>query len=236
MQYLRNIFNFNSSRYRLHQEISRFASTIPPGSIVLDAGAGDQPYRLLFDHTIYESADFEKVDKGYASSTYVCDLAQIPTEDCRFDYIIFNQVMEHLPEPEKVLLELYRVLKPGGKVYYTGPLFYEEHEQPYDFFRYTQYGLKHLFTKAGFRIDKMEWLEGYLGTAAYQLNTLARYLPLSPKNIYRGISGYLLAPFFLVMKMFFTLSSLLLHRLEIKYKYTKKGFPKNYISILSKQA
>ena len=60
---------------------------------------------------------------------------------------------------------------------YSGPLFYEEHEQPYDFYRYTQFGLRYLFSSAGFIIERLAWLEGYLGTVGYQLNTMARYLP-----------------------------------------------------------
>lgn len=231
---MKNRFNFNSSRYRLRKEISLFAETIPKGALVLDAGAGDQPYRSYFSHASYESADFEKVDKGYASSTYVCDLAQIPTEDNRFDYIIFNQVMEHLPEPQLVLNELFRVLKTGGKMYYTGPLFYEEHEIPYDFYRYTQFGLKHLFAKSGFEIEKLEWLEGYFGTVAYELNAMAKYLPTSPKDISNNISGYLLVPVLLILKFFFKLTSILFHRLEKHHKFVKKGFPKNYICVLIK--
>jgi SAM-dependent methyltransferase len=139
LNFLKKKLSFNSSRFRLFQENKIFADSIPPGSIVLDAGAGNQPYRNLLMHTQYESADFEKVDKSYARSTYVCDLKKIPTENNRFDFILFNQVMEHLPEPTLVLKELNRVLKHNGKIIYTGPLFYEEHEIPYYFFRYTQF-------------------------------------------------------------------------------------------------
>ena len=58
--------------------------------MVLDAGAGEQPYAKYFDHCTYESADFEMVDKPYAKSTYVCDLAQIPTADGRFYRILYQ--------------------------------------------------------------------------------------------------------------------------------------------------
>src|SRR5262249_19275147 len=110
-------------------------------------------------HAQYESADFKKLKKDYPATTYTCDLKDIPVEDCRFDYIVFNQVMEHLPEPLVVLTELHRILKCGGKMIYTGPLFYEEHEQPFDFYRYTQYGLRYLFSMAGFVIERLDWLE-----------------------------------------------------------------------------
>ena len=228
-------FSFNSSRYRLLQENENFAKAIPNHSLVLDAGSGNQTYKYLLAHTNYESADFEKVEKEYAASTYVCDLKNIPVENNRFDYILFNQVMEHLPEPVEVLIELNRVLKPNGKIIYTGPLFYEEHEIPYDFFRYTQFSLKKMFREAGFELERLDWLEGYFGTVGYQLNGMAKYLPTKPKDLGNGMSGYLLAPFMIILKLISAALSILFHKLETKFKYTKKGYPKNYIGIFRKK-
>lgn len=234
MNYLRTKLAFNSSRYRLWQENAAFAASVPNGALVLDAGAGNAPYRVLFRHARYESADFEKVDKTYAPSTYVCDLKNIPVEDCRFDYIIFNQVMEHLPEPQLVLADLYRVLKVGGKMIYTGPLFYEEHEQPYDFYRYTQFGLRFLYSSAGFVIERLDWLEGYFGTVGYQLNGMSRYLPWRPSQLRYGIAGYGLAPIMALLKIGFAACSILFHRLETRIKFQAQGYPKNYLVIASK--
>src|SRR5262245_29656324 len=154
---LRRLMAVNSSRQRLLLENKAFADSIPAGALVLDAGAGDAPYKPLLAHTRYESADFELVDKRYARSTYVCDLSHIPVEDSRFDAILFNQVMEHLPEPKLAIRELARVLKPGGRMIFTAPLFFEEHEQPYDFYRYTQFAVRYLFTEAGLRVDRLDW-------------------------------------------------------------------------------
>ena len=235
MNYLQRLLDFNSSRYRLWQENAAFAASVPSGSLVLDAGAGDAPYRSLFGHARYESADFEKVDKRYARSTYVCDLKSIPVEDCRFDFIIFNQVMEHLPEPQLALAELYRVLKTGGRMLYTGPLFYEEHEQPYDFYRYTQFGLRHLFNAAGFAVERLNWMEGYFGTVGYQLNGMSRYLPWRPSNLNYGVIGYGLAPIMAVLKIGFAACSILFHRLETRIKFEARGYPKNYVVILRKR-
>jgi SAM-dependent methyltransferase len=218
----------------LRKENQKFAESIPDGSMVLDAGAGSQPYKSLLQHTQYEAADFEKVDKPYAKSTYVCDLKDIPVEDKRYDYILFNQVMEHLPEPKAVLRELYRVLKPEGKLIYTGPFFYEEHEIPFDFYRYTQFSLKRMFKEAGFRIERLDWVEGYFGTLGYQLNRMARYLPVKPASISPGLLGFLLCPLMILLKFISALLSILFHRLETIKKYTKEGYPKNYIAILEK--
>jgi len=234
MNYLKRMLAFNSSRYRLWQENAAFAALVPNGALVLDAGSGDAPYKNLFQHAQYESADFEKVNKTYAPSTYVCDLKSIPVKDCRFDFIIFNQVMEHLPDPQLVLAELYRVLKAGGKMIYTGPLFYEEHEQPYDFYRYTQFGLRHLFNSTGFLIERLDWLEGYFGTVGYQLNCMSRYLPWRPSHLNYGLIGYGLAPIMALLKIGFAACSVLFHRLETRIKFQALGYPKNYLIIASK--
>jgi SAM-dependent methyltransferase len=229
------LLTFNSSRHRLLLENAAFAATIPDGALVLDAGAGEAPYRKLFEHTRYESADFELVDKAYTPATYVCDLQQIPVEDERFDFIVFNQVMEHLPEPRLVLAELHRILKPHGQIIYTGPLFYEEHEQPYDFYRYTQFGLRHLFTSGGFEITRLDWLEGYFGTVGYQLGGIARHLPWKPSQI-RGSLGLALAPIMLLVKLVCAVGSIAFHRLETRAKYTQSGYPKNYVVLARKAA
>jgi SAM-dependent methyltransferase len=236
MGLFRGAFSFNSSRHRLLGENTAFAAGIPAGALVLDAGAGDAPYRSLFEHAVYESADFEKVDKPYAKSTYVCDLRDIPVADGRFDYIVFNQVMEHLPEPKAALTELNRVLKVGGRMLYTGPLFYEEHEQPYDFYRYTQFGLRHLFASSGFSVERLEWLEGYFGTVGYQLDCMSRYLPHRPGSLGGGWRGLALAPLMVFLKITFRALSAIFHRLEIRSKFVEQGHPKNYIAILRKES
>lgn len=221
----------NSSRDRLALEIKQFASTIPAGAMVLDAGAGDEPYRTFFAHARYESADFRRSAAPGANTTYVCDLNSIPVDDQRYDFILFSQVMEHLPEPEVALRELFRVLQPGGTLLYSAPLFFEEHLQPYDFFRYTQFAVRRIFERAGFILERLDWLEGYYGTVGYQLDRMARYLPSRPSDIAPGVLGYLLVPFFAMSRPFMALLSIAFHRLEMKHKFTKRGYPKNYLAI-----
>jgi SAM-dependent methyltransferase len=236
VSYIGRLLGFNSSRQRLWEENAAFAEMVPNGALVLDAGAGTAPFRSLFKHARYETADFEKVDKLYAPSTYVCSLESIPVEDARFDFIVFNQVMEHLPDPKSVLVELNRVLKPTGKMIYSGPFFFEEHEQPYDFYRYTQFGLRELFSATGFSIERLDWLEGYFGTAGYQLNSMARNLPLKPQYLGGGIVGCALVPIMMLLKVTFGVCSILFHRLEIRVKFKQKGYPKNYLAIVCKHS
>ena len=226
-----DLLRYNSSRVRLRDEIATFADSVPAGSSVLDAGAGEAPYRSLFDHVAYESADFEQVDKTYGDTTHVCDLRSIPVDDDRFDAIVFSQVMEHLPEPDAVVAELRRVLRPGGRLFYSGPLFFEEHEQPYDFYRYTSFGVRLVLERAGFEVERLDWLEGYLGTVGYQLNRMARYLPIRPSALGGGVRGLATGAALLPLRAAFAALAIGFHRLELRAKITDRGYPKNYVAI-----
>src|SRR3712207_2554853 len=184
----------NSSRAYLRRFLERAAQSIQPGQLVLDAGAGRAPYRDLFAHARYETADFLAVrGKKYVQPDYVCDLAAIPVADARFDHVVLTQVLEHIPEPARVLAELHRVLKPGGTLWLTAPLFYAEHERPYDFFRYTQFGLRRLLEGAGFQVAEIDWMEGYLGTLSYQARVMSKSLPATPEAYGSGLKGFALA-------------------------------------------
>jgi SAM-dependent methyltransferase len=129
----------------------------------------------------------------------------------RFDFIIFTQVLEHLPEPGKVLAELYRVLKPCGKIFCTAPLYFPEHEIPYDFFRYTQYGLRYLFENEGYIIERIDGLEGYYGTCERQLNLMVKNLSVNPKNIGCGLFSLIISHVILLGKIIFTIYSLVFY-------------------------
>jgi SAM-dependent methyltransferase len=222
----------NSSRTWLHRENAAFASELKNGSRVLDAGAGNQPYRHLFEHCSYEAADFGSADDS--KLTYVCDLSSIPVEDERFDAIVFNQVMEHLPEPLTVLRELNRVLKTNGRMICTAPLFYEEHLEPFDFYRYTQFGWKHLMKNADLDIERLEWMEGYFGTVAYQLETASKYLPKRPDDISPGLKGKLFYIPMMLIRASFNLLARMFYRLDEGHKYTASGYPKNYVVVVRK--
>jgi len=169
----------NPSRHRLRQFAASAAAQGESKEFrVLDAGAGKAPFRGLFDHVTYETADFGQVNnKAYAQLDYVCDLTEIPVPDATYDLVLCTQVMEHVPDPVAVLREFHRVLKPGGEAWLSAPLFFMEHEQPYDFHRFTQFAWKKMAAETGFTVKQIKWLEGYYGTLSYQARIGAQSLP-----------------------------------------------------------
>ena len=78
----------------------------------------------------------------------------LPFPSSDFDSIVTNQVLEHVFNPDSFMKELNRVLKNNGKLLLTVPFVWDEHEQPYDYARYSSFGLKALLEKAGFEIIK----------------------------------------------------------------------------------
>lgn len=224
----------NSSRTYLQRYIADFAADTQAHMLVLDAGAGDAPYKGLFAHAHYETADLQTVDKSYAETTYKCDLRSIPVADGRFDRILFNQVMEHVPDPLAVLHELARVLKPGGLIFCSAPLLFEEHEQPFDFYRYTQFGHRHLFTAAGLDIESLFPLEGYFGMLGYQLWRGYKRLPLWHPAMARLPWSVVLVPFFLLLKLVMGAGSGVLSRLDKVIKIEDRSDPLNYVVIARK--
>jgi SAM-dependent methyltransferase len=219
----------NSSREYLAAFANKAGASVPAGALVLDAGAGNGVYASAFDHARYESADFQQVPgKVYVPMTYICDLSELPVEDSRFDLVLCAQVLEHLPEPLAVLKELHRVLRPGGQLWLSCPLFYEEHDKPYDFYRYTSFGLRRLLGDAGFADVELEWLEGYFGTVAYQLRFAADNLPTRPDAYGGGAAGRARATAVRLARPLLRRASAAFTGFDLAHRVTDAGMPKNW--------
>jgi SAM-dependent methyltransferase len=123
---------------------------------LLNAGCGDISYEYIFKAWVdsYIRLDWPNTVHKKNLIDVFGSVTELPFADNSFDTILCTEVLEHVPEPQKTLQEFFRVLKPEGHVILSVPFLYQVHEQPYDFFRYTNYGLRYLFEKAGFRVIK----------------------------------------------------------------------------------
>lgn len=172
---------------------------------VIDVGAGEIPYKKFFNKCQYITQDI--VNNPQGSIDYVCDAIKIPVKDNSFDYIICTQVLEHVKEPHLVIKEMYRLLKRGGKVFLTTHLSFEEHMVPYDYFRYTRYGLEYLAISNGFRVERIKPQGGRFIFLSKQIQTA---IPRTLTNKYLIYFYYLVAiiPIFFIHLVFFYLDKL----------------------------
>src|SRR6516162_640782 len=122
------------------------AAEIPAGKRVLDAGAGEGRFKKLFQHTEYVGIDFAQGDPSwdYSKLDVIARLEELPFPNLSFDHVLSIVVLEHTPQPGRVIEEFRRILKPGGMVHLVVPHMWEEHQRPYDFFRFTSSGTRYL--------------------------------------------------------------------------------------------
>jgi SAM-dependent methyltransferase len=120
---------------------------------LLDVGCGSKPYRSLFKVDHYRGLDIDSpVTREQRVADDLYDGTKFPYQNETFDSALCNQVLEHVFNPDQFLTEINRVLKPGGKLLLTVPFVWDEHEQPYDYARYSSFGLSALLEKNGFKI------------------------------------------------------------------------------------
>lgn len=118
------------------------------GKIFIDLGAGPGRFREL----INEFENFLAVDfYPYHSVKVVADFTKpLPFKDNICDIVLLSNVLEHVPTPDLLIKECYRILKPGGVLIGAVPFLVKVHQEPYDFLRYTNFMLNHLLESSGF--------------------------------------------------------------------------------------
>jgi len=131
--------------------VRKAATSLDAGTRIADIGAGDSPYRELFEHCEYVAVDWDQSIHSAASDVDVVSSADhiaLPTESV--DAALLTQVLEHVPDPRAVLQDVHRILRADGRLYLTVPLIWELHELPHDYYRYTPSSLRLLLEDAGF--------------------------------------------------------------------------------------
>jgi SAM-dependent methyltransferase len=120
---------------------------------VLDVGCGQMPFRLLLTPgTQYTGIDVPQASSfGMQASPDILhfDGTTIPFPDDHFDALLCTEVLEHAEQPDTLIAEMHRVLKPGGSLVLTVPFAARVHHVPYDFHRFTRFQLARMFAAFG---------------------------------------------------------------------------------------
>ncbi len=122
---------------------------------VLDIGCGRMRHKttILSGPKVisYTGLDLEPGKYGYDSKADVFwDGVTMPITDNTYDSAILFEVLEHCPDPRIVVAEAIRVLKPGGTLLFSTPFLYQLHGTPHDYQRLSPFGIRELFSKAGY--------------------------------------------------------------------------------------
>ena len=166
---------------RIEDGLRQFARELPRGARVLDAGAGEAQYASLFSDFRYVAVDLGIGDESwqYDALDAVAALERLPFCDNTFDAAVNVVTLEHVRDPKAVLTEIGRVLKPGGRLLLVTPFEWEEHQQPHDYFRYTQYGLSYLLESAGLTVGSINPAGGLFRLISRRLFNAAQTTPLA---------------------------------------------------------
>ena len=144
--------------------LDRFIAAHATDRRTLDIGAQNGPYGAHFPHRV--GLDI----RPGAGVRIIGDAQALGIRDAAFEVVLCTEVLEHLPEPQKAIDEIFRVLEPGGSLLLTTRFLFPIHDAPHDYFRFTKYGLRHLLRR--FEIVELREETGTVGTLAVLLQRI----------------------------------------------------------------
>lgn len=176
---------------------------IPEGKIILDAGAGEQPYKKLCSHLKYISQDFGEYDTSenkealqmqeWNSRTVdiLSDIINIPLEDESVDVILCTEVIEHIKNPVLAIKEFSRLLKPDGQLLLTAPNCSLTHMAPYYFCNgFSRYWYEENLKDFGFEIEELTEYGNYFSWIKQELLRTEEIINRYVGNVRGGVPVY----------------------------------------------
>ena len=148
---------------QIEDAVKQLAAETSPSARVLDGGAGEGRHASSFAGHRYVGVDLGIGDGSwdYSGVDAAADLEALPFPDGVFDAALNIVVLEHTRDPQRVLQELSRVLKPGGRLLLIAPQQWEVHQHPHDYFRFTRFGLQLLLARSGLQTESLDPIGGY---------------------------------------------------------------------------
>ena len=178
------------SRRETNRALAGFVQGLPPGQRILNIGAGgnfEEIIRENIPHTdiVLHSADIDPA----RNPDVVDDITQTGLPENSYDCIICLSVLEHVTDPVAAAQNMYRILSPGGRCLIAVPFLFPLHEAPHDYFRFTEFGIRELFSRFEIlRVDAANyWWETLLllllrvlwfGDAKMRLGVRLAFIPI----------------------------------------------------------
>ena len=141
----------NNWRYDFLQ--SYFQNNSFSNATLLDLGCGPRPYYNLYASHFEKTIGAEMADMPFPQKAIdlFCPATDVPLPDESVDCILCTEVMQDMKEPSELINECYRLLKKGGTLILTTPYLVPIADGQWDNYRFTQYGLKYVIEKGGFK-------------------------------------------------------------------------------------
>jgi SAM-dependent methyltransferase len=130
---------------------------------LLDLGCGNVPFYATYKEFVKDTTcvDWENTFHRNEYLDYELDLTKpLPFRDDEFDTIILSDVLEHIPVPEHLWKEMVRILSKKGKIVMNVPFYYWLHEEPHDYYRFTEFALRRYVEISGLKLIQLESIGG----------------------------------------------------------------------------
>jgi len=169
-----------------HQELKNAVEKYAKGKL-LDIGCGNKPYEIWLKGkaSVYVGCDI--VQSSANKVDVLCEANKIPLESNSFDTVLSTQVIEHVEDHQGLVNEAYRLLKPNGCFILSGPMYWNLHEEPYDFFRFTKHGFKYILEKGGFEVCEIVSNGGAWATLGQVVNHTFEFRNSKANKIAKGL-------------------------------------------------
>jgi len=176
-------------------------------STALDAGAGNLAFKKIISLAAdkYYSFDFTNNNCGI---DFIGDVRQMPCKDSAVDLVVCSAVLEHLPQPQECVNEVFRAVRNNGTIVLTAPHFHYIHGEPADYWRFTEFGLAQLIDTADIKYQKIIITEvGYLinffvSIIAPVLIAAALSIKIIPEKLLLRIAGFINLVFYKFDRLF----------------------------------
>lgn len=121
------------------QRLERFLATHATEEHIVNIGPGNLPHFGFFPNQTRVDIDPD------CKPDIVADAAHIPLPDSSTGIVLSIDMLEHAIDPVAVVDEMYRVMRPGGKLIFCTRFIYPLHDAPGDYWRFTRPVLENLF-------------------------------------------------------------------------------------------